>query len=139
LCEYGADVGVVCCVDGDVELCALCFVWWCDGECCLDGVVDVVVGVVCEYGVYAYVVCGVVCGVGVDGVGGLLVAAGWCYGCITLAYVWWLAVVDYEGDADGVVDGVLCVVCDVGYGVLSYFVGATEGVVVGVWAGLCEG
>jgi len=59
-------------------------------------------------------------------------------GCITLAYVWWLAVVDDKDYADGVVDVVLCVVCDVGYGVGSYFVGAAECVVVGVWAGLCE-
>jgi len=81
---------------------------------------------------------GVVCYICVDGVGGLLVSGCRRHGCIALAYVGWLAVVDYEEYGYGVVDVVLCVVCDVGYGVGSYFVCAAECVVVGVRAALCE-
>jgi len=80
----------------------------------------------------------VVCYVGVDGVGCLLVSGVGCYGGVGLAYVWWLAVVDDEDYADGVVDVVGGVVCDVEYGVFAEFVCVVVGVVVGVGAAWCE-
>jgi len=47
---------------------------------------------------------GVVCYICVDGVGGLLVSVVGCDVGVALAYVGWLAVVDDEDGADGVVD-----------------------------------